>query len=780
MLFRSPVARETPHVLIVDDDRATQRMLSDALTKQGFTVTVERDGEWALKSFEKKSFDAVLLDILLPAINGYEVARKMRSLPKGRKTPIIMISGVYKNALHQKEAVQKHGAFAFIEKPMRLDALYQTLKAALGDRYPRPQREQPPPPPVDEDDEEKTGEFMADPVAREEVTMVNQQLKKASSATSTNSAYQSVKGDFEKRSFAEVLAEIFRWRATGALLLKRDKVKKIVFFKDGVPQSIKSNSLSECLGRVMVDEKMISMTECEESLKRMKSSKRQQGTVLIEMGCISPHNLQYALQTQMQKKLFDIFGWDTGEFQFNPTAEPPPDVINLGMTTAQIIHEGVRRYYDERRLRRWFGNGVEAMYVHPSDQPLYVLQDAGLGEDERALLQAVDGHKTVATLRALALFNLLETDRLLFAMKCAQMIELREKPASGKPKPNIARLAEVGPRPPPLPPQPQPSLGGPPPLPGKLSFPAPPPPGRAKPGAPPPFGAKAPALPMPWPDAKPSQRFKGPPPPPPDDDASHDKPTVRNPPRRGESLIPELSGPMQSPLANGESGQREKLASKMSAMRKMDYFEILGLAKNATREDVKRAYFGLAKEYHPDKQVGSASAEVRTLAQQVYDLISQAHDVLSDPTERARYEKGLKGGAKPQQGDEVGKILAAEGKFQKGEEMMRRRDFAAAHQLFKDAVTLYAEEGEFHAWLGWSQFQLDPNNKGSVAQAEERIERAIVLNPRLDKSYLFLGYINKAEGRPDKAEKLFEKAIQANPDCTEALRELRLLGKARR
>src|SRR5688572_13943039 len=127
---------KTINILIVDDDRATQRMLADALTKQGFTVTVERDGEWAIKTFEKKSFDIVLLDLLLPALNGYEVARKMRSTPKGKKTPIIMISGVYKNALHQKEAVTKHGAFAFMEKPIRLGTLYETLRSALGDKYP--------------------------------------------------------------------------------------------------------------------------------------------------------------------------------------------------------------------------------------------------------------------------------------------------------------------------------------------------------------------------------------------------------------------------------------------------------------------------------------------------------------------------------------------------------------------------------------------------------------------------------------------------------------------
>jgi tetratricopeptide (TPR) repeat protein len=92
-------------------------------------------------------------------------------------------------------------------------------------------------------------------------------------------------------------------------------------------------------------------------------------------------------------------------------------------------------------------------------------------------------------------------------------------------------------------------------------------------------------------------------------------------------------------------------------------------------------------------------------------------------------------------------------------------------------VALYPDEGEFFAWLGWARFQMNP------ALADESlsdIEKSINLNPRLDKSYLFLGYIHKATGRPDKAEKQFEKAIQANPDCTEALRELRLLGKTKR
>src|SRR5438874_2230758 len=177
-------------------------MLADALTEQGFTVTVERDGEWAVKTFEKKAFDAVLLDLLLPALNGYEVARKMRSTPKGRRTPIIMISGVYKNALHKKEAVEKHGAFAFVEKPMSLKALYGTLKEALGDKYPKAPKPAAPAQPLDpENDADVTGEHFADTAARDEVTHVEAEARR------NHGGFQSIKGEVAAKPVPGVLGE---------------------------------------------------------------------------------------------------------------------------------------------------------------------------------------------------------------------------------------------------------------------------------------------------------------------------------------------------------------------------------------------------------------------------------------------------------------------------------------------------------------------------------------------------------------------------------------------
>ncbi len=737
---------DSVNVLIVDDDRAMQRMLADALTKQGFTVSVERDGEWAIKTFEKKPFDVVLLDLLLPAVNGYEVARKLRSVPKGRKTPIIMISGVYKNPVHQREAVEKHGAFAFVEKPLKLSTLYAKLREALGDRYPTPDaRTQitaaPRPPP------DVTEEY-ADPQAKEEATHVE-------AASRTVSSFQVLKGDFAQKPFPEVLAEIYRWKGTGALLLRRDKVKKIVYFRDGFPQSIKSNLLSECLGRIMVQERMISEPECEESLKRMKASGRQQGTVLIEMGCISPHNLVYALNLQLQTKLWDVFRWTDGEFQFNPRVMPPPDTVNLEMTAAAVIYEGIKKSYDEARLRAVAGD-FSNVYVHPSDNPLFALQEIGIAEEEEQLLQAVDGHKTVATLRALALLPVLETDLFIWAMKCAQIVEFKKDGATGKPKVSIPKMAAVA-SPPALPP-PLPAFTSPPPPPAEATMEWEAPPGRADLGAQP--EARTDETPVPI----------------------EEVPTAPRAPvkaRAAGSLLPELSGVFSS--SSSEDGQlRERLAATVSEMRKQDYFQLLGLTQKATREEIKRAYFAMAKEYHPDKHFGSKSAEVRQLAAQIYDLISTAHDTLADPEERSRYEQELASGVKRDMGDEVGRILAAEGRFQRGEELMRDRQYDAARRLFEEAIRLYDQEGEFHAWLGWSVFQSNPNAPEAADGALRALETAIRLNPRMDKGYLFTGYIYKATGRPDKAERQFEKAIQCNPDCTEALRELRLLGRARR
>jgi curved DNA-binding protein CbpA len=246
--------------------------------------------------------------------------------------------------------------------------------------------------------------------------------------------------------------------------------------------------------------------------------------------------------------------------------------------------------------------------------------------------------------------------------------------------------------------------------------------------------------------------------------------------------VPQLTGEERgdTKLSPEERSLREQLAQQAMDMKKQDYFEVLGVSKNASRAEIKKAYFSLAKQYHPDRLYATASAEIRNLADEIFNQISAAHDVLSDDARREQYMEELSSGTKRDVSSEVSNILSAEGCFQKGEIALRKRDYTKARDLFEEATKLCPEEGEFHAFLGWAIFQSDPKKEEAVRAARDQLNQAISLNPKVDKAYLFLGYIYKAMNYREMAESEFEKAIQVNPDCTEALRELRLISMRRK
>ncbi len=660
-------------------------MLGDALRGAGFSVTIERDGESALKAFEERAFDVVVLDVLLPLLNGYEVARRIKSTPAGARVPVLMISGIYKSRLQAQEAVERHGAAAFVEKPFKLGALFEKLRDVLQERYPTPP---PPPPPVVEPPK---GDPLADPRARAEAA----QVESAPAPTA------GARGDFSEAPFAEVLAGLHRQGATGALLLRREKVKKIIYFRQGVPVSVKSNRLGECLGRVMVREGMLSEADCERSLERMKSAGRQQGTVLIEMGVISPHNLRYALDLQLRLKLMDVFSWQSGEWQFNQAAQAPADTVRLELSPAAIIHEGVRRGFDEARVQARLGD-VSERTVWPTEDPLFAGQDMGLGEEELQLLARMDGSRTVAELRALALLPPLETDRLLYALLAAQMVELR----------------------------------------------------TSRRDVPPPASGAAPA------------------------DASSREAVTEEIPQGGDDGEEPLE--LKDEVTEDEDGaQRERLLGTLAAMKRMDFFELLGVRSDAPAEEVRRAHRELVREYHLDKFVASSSGEVQKLAASIQELLGKARDALVDAGARAEYRSQLgSGGVRHEVGEAVGRMLQAESTFRRGQQLLSSGDVPGARALFEEAVQLQPEEGEFVAYLGWARFQQSPGVNEEAQISRAALERAVQLSPTLEKAHLFLGHVLKALGRAEEATRAFERALECNPSSGDALRELSILSWA--
>ena len=79
-------------ILIVEDTLDTLELLQTIFEGEGYEVKAVTTGEYALEALDKEKFDAVILDIMLPRIDGFEVLRRMKANPKTRKTPIIALT----------------------------------------------------------------------------------------------------------------------------------------------------------------------------------------------------------------------------------------------------------------------------------------------------------------------------------------------------------------------------------------------------------------------------------------------------------------------------------------------------------------------------------------------------------------------------------------------------------------------------------------------------------------------------------------------------------------
>ncbi|RSN05825.1 DNA-binding response regulator [Nonomuraea sp. WAC 01424] len=115
------------HVLVADDDEAVRRSLTHALTREGYDVSVAADGLRALEAASGGRQDAVVLDIMMPGLDGLEVCRRLRA--GGDRTPILMLTA--RDLVGDRVAGLDAGADDYLVKPFALEELRARLRALL-------------------------------------------------------------------------------------------------------------------------------------------------------------------------------------------------------------------------------------------------------------------------------------------------------------------------------------------------------------------------------------------------------------------------------------------------------------------------------------------------------------------------------------------------------------------------------------------------------------------------------------------------------------------------
>jgi len=117
-------------ILVVDDEVDLVKTIQFSLEVEGYTVLASNDGEDALSQARKESPDLILLDIMLPKLDGYKVCRLLKFDEKYKHIPILMMTA--KTQEKDKILGMETGADEYITKPFDMDELMEKIKAYLN------------------------------------------------------------------------------------------------------------------------------------------------------------------------------------------------------------------------------------------------------------------------------------------------------------------------------------------------------------------------------------------------------------------------------------------------------------------------------------------------------------------------------------------------------------------------------------------------------------------------------------------------------------------------
>lgn len=190
------------------------------------------------------------------------------------------------------------------------------------------------------------------------------------------------------------MREIARDKLTGSLYLLNASTKKVVFFEDGRPIFVRSNVLSECLGQVLSQEGLITSEQCDQTLEAIRRTGKKQGELLVEMGILSEGNLRYGLEAQLRIKIYDIFSWSDGRYQFKHDAHNLQFGVRLELCCEAVIIDAIQDTYGDTRAVEALA-GLGAKYLRRANGKTPAPSELELMAEEQYFLECLDGSQTV-------------------------------------------------------------------------------------------------------------------------------------------------------------------------------------------------------------------------------------------------------------------------------------------------------------------------------------------------------------------------------------------------
>lgn len=462
-------------ILVVDDSATVRRVVERTLVGAGFEVELAVDGRDGLEVATAMVPDLVLLDFVMPHMNGFQLCQALRAVDNLARVPVVLMSA--KADRIAEGFLAQTGAVDAITKPFSPEALLAVTSHALARAA---ELSTPPPTPIHEAQDEHLAREAALPLvggadeSAQEARRVEEKrladrvaarIAAIASAPSEDATIQALaaritathapetllalagelaeivpalrgeialEGRIEHVPLGEVLQMLQHLRQTGVLEVRRAERTVSVCMSDGTIDLAlgRGGSTNEgrrdegefLLGRYLLEEELIERDALARLLETGGATPRTLlGTRLLKLGVLTPDELQRALVRQTSELVYEALRWKQGTYRFVRFAtRPEASQARLGLPIGMILMEGLRRVDEwrliEEQLRSWdevLRADVEALAAIDLDR---------LSREERTVLAAVDGVRTVREVVEHTRMSSFEVAKILFQLLTSRLL----------------------------------------------------------------------------------------------------------------------------------------------------------------------------------------------------------------------------------------------------------------------------------------------------------------------------------------------------------------------
>ncbi|MBI1950973.1 MAG: DnaJ domain-containing protein [Acidobacteria bacterium] len=553
-------------------------------------------------------------------------------------------------------------------------------------------------------------------------------------------------GSLAQRSPSDILAEVLRRQASGIMRLQNASATRQLFIDAGVMIRFAVSTLpTESITGLFRDKGGVTEDQVKEATA-VKQADELLGTTLVRIGALSREALGELTREHIHRVTLGALSTRDGELEFQSGALPFREQLDGGLGSPEILLEWARAFPEIDWIRRRLGQ--TGAPVQLSRRPPEGYQKVPLNPAEGFIMSRVDGRSSVGDICDLSPMGEENTLRALFGLALAGILEMPEGSAE-IPLPAATKAAAAAPLSPATPARPAPAMA--------------PRPAAVAPVRAPTNGGAAPhpqaALgsgPQSSPAAAPRAVRKGASP------SAAPRPAARpmatrppTPPRRVTSII-ERVRPSATPDLEAEMLQR------FERLRDQDLYQVLGVVSSANADEVRRAYYTLAKQFHPDKFIRE---ELKSKAEKVFAHITEAYSTLTNLETRRRYDEDQtirKSAREPEKKVDPG--VVAHINFKHGKDRFDRGKIGEAVTFLQNACDQDPSKAEHFHFLAIAQSK----NPRWKKDAEENFLKAIEKDPTSAEIYAHLGSLYARGGLHSKARDMFKNALKWDPGCQEA------------